>query len=91
MTKSVFTKDPDAKLDYSWDWTRWLTDGDFVTGAEISAPAGITLGTTLFDDHRVTVWVSGGSADQSYPLTCKITTDMGRIDERTLTIRILDR
>ena len=37
------------------------------------------------------MWISGGTAGKVYRVTCQITTDSGRIDERSITIRVIER
>lgn len=90
------TMDPDAILDYRWDWTAWLVDGDTITTAAVTDTTGstepaIVVSTTTHDDTSVTVWLSGGVAGQLARITCRITTNQGRTDERTLRLYITDR
>lgn len=42
-------------------------------------------------DGIVTVWLSGGDTGSTYDVACRITTDAGRTDERTIHIRIRER
>jgi predicted Abi (CAAX) family protease len=84
-------KDPDATLDYVWDWTAWLTDDETIATVEWIVPDGITQGDTSNTTTTATTWFSGGTVGDSYPITCRITTDQGRIDDRTKTLRIKDR
>lgn len=87
-------KDPDARLDYGWDWTAWLVDDDTIATAEIiggDIEDGVTVEDTTHDDTTVTTWVSGGTVGRSYTLVCRITTTSGRTDDRTLRITIADR
>ena len=87
---TYFTKDPDAVLDYLWDWTAWL-DGDTITSAIATADAGLTVESSSNTTTAVTVWVSGGTAGETYSLTCTIDTAGGRTDERTSRIRVRAR
>lgn len=84
---SRFNKDPDARLDYKVDWTSWL-DTDTISNSEWIIPTGITYEADTFDNTSATVWLSGGSLDSSYEVVNRITTAAGRIDDRTITIRI---
>lgn len=86
-----FTKDPDANLDYSWDWTSWLQGGETITASTVTTTAGITLGTVTFTNVRTTAWLSAGDAGKLYQATNRITTSLGRIDDRTITIRVQQR
>ena len=81
-------KDPDARLDYRWDWSAWLTDGDTITSHTLTSE-GVTVESSSHDDTSVTAWVSGGT--QAGSVTCRITTEAGRIDDRTMTFQIQQR
>lgn len=84
-----FTKDPDARLDFSVDWTAWL-DGDTIVASEWT-PVGLTVDTPIVAAGKTTAWVSGGLPGSTHRLTNRITTSTGRIDDRTLLIRVLER
>jgi len=92
-------KDPSAVLDYAYDWTEWLANGETIavdseTGEKlitITADTGITVDSSTEDDGKVTVWLSGGTAGINYKVACKITTSAGRTDERTIWIKVVDR
>jgi hypothetical protein len=87
---SYIEHDPDATLDYTMDWSDWLSSGDpldtviWRVSTITGDPAPMTLGsnTTNTITGVSTVLVSGGSAGNVYTLTCRITTDNGLIDER---------
>lgn len=83
---STFVKDPDAKLDYSIDWSGWLPEGDSVLNSTWSVPAGLTKHDESLGAGVATVWLSGGLDRQRYEVTNRITTAAGRIDERTITL-----
>lgn len=90
------TMDPDAVLDWRFDWASWLTDGDTITTATVTDTTGtteptITIGAVTHDTTSVTVWLSGGVASQQARLTCHITTSHGRQDDRVLRLHITDR
>jgi hypothetical protein len=36
----ALTKDPDAVLDYVFDWSSWLAEGETITAAEVTAVSG---------------------------------------------------
>lgn len=86
----TFTKDPNAVLDYSIDWTRWLA-GDQVATSEWIIPSGLTRMADSKTSTSATVWLSGGSVGQSYTVTNRITTAAGRTEDRTFTIRVEER
>lgn len=85
-----FTKDPDAVLDYGFDWTSWL-DGDTISTSAWSADAGITVDSDSNNTTSTTVWLSGGTAGTTYEVTNQITTAAGRTDDRTIRIKVVER
>lgn len=88
---NVFTKDPDATLDYQWNWAAWLEVGETITTANVTVPDGITLDSSTHADTTVTAWLSGGKAGKGYKVLCHIETNAGREDDRSIYIRVQDR
>jgi hypothetical protein len=78
VSDSYFTRDPDDVSDFRWDWTARLADGETVQTATVTAPTGLTKDSQSNDTTTVTAWISGGTAGQSYTVTCRITTNQGR-------------
>ena len=85
-----FQKDPDAILDYTVDWSRWLGTDTILT-SQWTVPTGLTEVSATNTPTSATVWLSGGTAGQSYPVTNRITTAGGRTEDRTITIRVEER
>lgn len=83
-------KDPSDRLDYVWDFSAFTTDGDTITSHTITADPGITANNSTHTDTHVTVWVSGGTAGQTYAVTCNVATAAGRIIERTEEFHVRD-
>lgn len=92
MTSSWF-KDPDAVLDFRFDWSEWLANegNDIITTSDITADAGITITDQSQTTTSATVWLSGGTAGQRYRVTNRITTAAGRIDDRTHVVTVQER
>jgi len=86
-----FLKDPDAVLDYVFDWSDWLDSDETISSYIITEETGITVDSDSESDGLVTVWLSGGSAGEKYNVACKITTSLGRTDERTMIIHVRNR
>lgn len=87
----VYIKDPDAKLDYPWDWADWLAEGETITDSEFIASAGIEVVTTSNSATTATAWIQGGQQGTAYQITNRITTSAGRIDDRSIVIRVQNR
>lgn len=88
---SSWLKDPDARLDWSWDWTDWLAEDETITDHEIMAPDGITIDSSSRAGGVVTAWVKDGDVGESYSLVCRIETSAGRVDDRRITLRVRQR
>ena len=87
----IFMKDPDAVLDYGFDWSSWLATGETISSHTITTETGLTKDSDSESSGVVTVWLSGGTAGNDYDVACKIETSAGRKDERTITIRVKNR
>ncbi len=83
-------KDPAAKLDFGFDWQAWLGT-DTITASVWTADTGLTLSGPTFDTTKTTVWIEGGTAGEKLSATNRITTAVGRIDERTIVIAIKEQ
>lgn len=94
---SVFEKDPNAVLDYRFDWAAatngngssdYLETGEVITSHTILADEGITVDSSaaVAAATAVVVWLSGGDVGRRYNVTCRITTSANRTDDRTLRI-----
>lgn len=87
---TTFTLDPDAVLDFTFDWTAWLADGETIDTHAIEPTDGITVDSSNIDGGLVVAWVSGATGTRQ-KLTCRITTDQGRTDDRTITLNVRER
>jgi len=102
MAQREWVKDPDAVLDYTFDWaastngtgtTDWLASGETISSHTIDADTGITVDSSALTDSNtsVTVWLSGGTAGTEYNVRCEIVTSGSRTDERTMMIKVEQR
>ena len=95
MLNNQFVKDPDAVLDYMFDWrdasAPWLATSETIVDHIITADTGLVVDSSSENNGKVTVWLSGGTAGQNYKVACKITTSAGRTDERTIWIKVTNR
>lgn len=89
---NTYQIDPDAVLDYSFDWTLWLAAGETIATKTIVPSSGITVTTSSITAGVVTIWVTGATPVAStQTLTCRITTDQGRTDDRTISLVVTNR
>jgi hypothetical protein len=87
-------KDPDATLDWIFDWNPWLGEFETITNAQFIVDPGISIDPvkgTNFTQKTATVWLTGGTEGQVYKVTCRITTSEGRTDDRSFTLRCTNR
>lgn len=86
-----FLKDPDAVLDYGFDWSNWLQTGETISTSNWTVPSGLTEDSASNTATETKVWLSGGTDSKLYGITNHITTSAGREDDRTLSIRVKNR
>lgn len=93
---SFLMKDPGAVLDYSIDWrAEYLAASELLASSDWSAVPQETDGVAVvgsdFDASTSTVTLSGGIAGRIYRVVNRIATDAGRIDERSIVVRVESR
>ncbi|MGW2206766.1 phage fiber-tail adaptor protein [Streptomyces sp. NPDC001774] len=84
----MFVKDPSDVLDYEWDWSQWLGEGEEITDSVVSAADGVSLDSFSHTATSVRAWLSDGDAGSTYKIVCQITTSQARVKQRTLQLRI---
>lgn len=88
----VFVHDPEAYLDYSVDWSSWLAEGETITDVVWNILDDTVDGDTETEaDGVATIWLTGGTVNRQAKVECKITTNIGRIDERTIRLTVRER
>lgn len=92
-------KDVEAQLTYTFDWGTWLETGDSIANVQYSVaarrndPTPITVVSSGItgDDKQTYIEISGGQADKTYIVTCKVTTNDGLIDRRNFRVKCVNR
>lgn len=94
-------KDPQARLDYGWNWAEWLAEGETIetstwtistiTGDAAPLELDVANGGATHDDTTTTVWLKGGTLGKRYTAVNHIATSQGREDDRTLPLDIKNR
>lgn len=87
---AIFDKDPNAVLEYTTDWRKWLGDDQILTSTWV-LPSGISNAGQVFSGSTATVWLAGGASGNAYLVYNQITTVGGRTDKRTLKFNAIDR
>lgn len=78
------------RLDWVFDYERWLIDGDTIVGVT-ATPDDDFLWETLpvIEGDSVRLWVSGGVVGEQYRVAVQITTAQGRRKTDYLHLRIV--
>lgn len=84
-------KDPDATLDWIFDWNEWLGDFETIVSSSFFVDPGIVITQSGNTQKTATVWLSGGTEGLVYKITCRVTTSEGRTDDRSFTLRCTNR
>jgi hypothetical protein len=70
-------KSPADVADYYIDWSNFLSAAELINSMSVTAGAGLTVGATDFTGKVARVRLSGGTAGNSYAVTCLIGTSSG--------------
>lgn len=79
-------KDPESVIDYGCDWAEWLKDGESITNSQWLPVTGLTLSNDLVNGAITSVTLAGGTVNDKYTLTNRITTSLGRTEDRSMKI-----
>lgn len=86
-----FIQDPQAVLDYPFDWSARLGDDPIQTSTFI-ADSGFTVESdAILDSAHTAVWLSGGTRNKRYAVTNHILTIGGRGDEWTIYVLVKEQ
>jgi hypothetical protein len=93
---TLLLKDPEAVLDYSIDWgAEYLFGGDIIADSQWSVDPdeldGVSIAGNDFDATTSTVKAAGGSPGRIYRLVNEVVLDSGRIDSRSIVLRVEKR
>jgi hypothetical protein len=88
-------KDPDAVLDYSVDWGAEYLGSDLLSQSSWSVTpeetGGVAVDGSNFDATTTTVKVGGGAPGHVYRLINEVVTASGRVDSRSIVLRVEKR
>ena len=97
---SYIVKDPQARLDFSIDWSPWIESGDSIAtstwavetvtgdGADNINNYQNTIDTV---NHKTTVWLEKGVSGHNYRVTNTIVTANDLTDERYFRVFVKDK
>jgi hypothetical protein len=86
-------KDPDAVLDYQFDWSQYLQAGETILTSTfiVVGSDSLVLSNESVAGGVTTFWAAGGVSGEAAQITNRITTDQGRTDDDTALLRIRPR
>jgi len=85
-------KDPNAVLDYPISFVDWLADvSDTYASHTVTCSGTLVCNSSSESAGVITVWLSGGRLGEVETFTIRITTVAGRVEDRTLRLRIIER
>lgn len=89
------TKDPEAQLVYTLDWTDWLAAGDSIAEAQFEVVARandpeplLKISDGVSEGTKTYVELASGQLGKSYTVSTTITTADGLIDRRSFRVKI---
>ena len=82
-------KDPDEVLDYQFDWSLRLADGETISTSQMILEDGtVTIDSATFSGGLTTVWLSGGTVDDVNIITNRVVTSESRTYDESARVRI---
>lgn len=91
---TYYLKDPGSRVDYAIDWTGYL-DGQTVAGSTWAVSpdeaGGIAIDAASHDLVRSAATLAGGLPGHVYSVSNRVTLSDGRIDERSIVLRVEQR
>lgn len=85
-------KVPADNLDYSIDWSDYLTTGESIASSSWSTSDGaLMIGQTAQANTVTTVWLNGGLVGRRFEVVNAISTSFGRTIERTFEVEVTAR
>ncbi len=92
MSKSwPAAKDPNDVADYVVNWADALDEGDALSSVTWVMPDGITKDSQSKTDTTATIWLSGGTAGETYEIICRVVTTMARTFDQTMKLKCKQR
>lgn len=82
-------KDPAANKDYGFDWSAWMGSGDTILTSAFSAGA-CSVTSASVTSHTTMCFIGSGAAGSTERVSNRITTSMGRTDERSFPLQIIN-
>lgn len=88
------SKDPEAQLFYTFEWSEWLTTGDSLStavysiAARVNDPDPLLEVTSGIQGTKTYIELKNGQVGKSYVVTVKVTTADGLVDARNFRVKV---
>lgn len=87
-----FIQDPDAVLDYPFDWSTYLAGDTIQSSTFVADDNDIVIESdAILDTEHTVVWLSGGTKGKRYAITNHVLTTGGREDDWTIYVLVRER
>jgi hypothetical protein len=86
--------DPQAVLDYAWDWSSWLLSGETIASFTLAITpndGSLVIDSSSIAGDAVVAIISGGTVGAAYDVTCHVVSSGGREDDSVLSLMIRDQ
>ena len=83
--------DPDAVLDYTFDWSTWLASGETIASASVSVSDGLTVESTTTGTDAVTIRISTDGTLGPRTITCSVVSNVGQEDDWTTQLNVIQK
>lgn len=87
MMIGAFVKDPNSTIDFAVDWSEWLSSSDTVSSSSWEV-SGLTVSSTSVANNVTRAFLTGGIAGVDYLITNRVTTQGGRIEDRSILVQV---
>lgn len=92
---SFYLKDPQSRVDYAIDWGAGYLDGQTIAASSWAVapaePNGVAVDGSSFDLLRTAATLTGGMAGHVYSVRNRVILSDGRVDDRSITLRVEER
>jgi hypothetical protein len=83
--------DPDARKDYTFDFSEWLVEGRQISSHDIIAPDPVFIDSSTHEEGEVTFWVSKIPENETVTVTVRVELDTDPVFSDDFSIRFRGR
>lgn len=91
VLKPVHLVDPDATLDFAFEWAPYLEAGDALVDCTLLPVSAASITSVVWIGTRLSFWAAAVPEGAVVEVTCRIVTAAGRVDDRTLVLQGVQR